>query len=500
MASLKETNERMKADLDTMMELYWYLQNKPKEELDDAISAIQTGADPSEVIEAIKLRASLTNATPSSSSVTEAISPSNARPSLVRQSTRSNSQPSQSVFTGSSIDTQTPTEVSANASPLTEALAQSPLARIIRSLGTGAQAFFTCTGCIFHIYDQNEAEASFEDLRPYLENTDKSWVELVFQGCVPPHLKPALCSLCAMAAVGLQYTKDPIPALGFVPSGSDGSYQFVSIFYESARHLLESVIELNVLEAVRVCAALTTFNTIGHATVAMAYADMGINFVLNLGPSLQLRPSDMVETLWIKHKRVARTLVTLRSWLVSTLGYSHNDHAGLETGIHWLLEDKGLTPNETIQQELNKVVQIEANLLRTIRSFRELSPVLLSSTREDLAQWYQRLPDWMHLSALLDPIGDSMIMRRTVYLVHLFYLSASMLLARLAHGAQQSVNIDPGAVLPRYDMEEVRVAAGDGVEAARTAGRILQLQMDEKAIFQRCWNCEYFWTVIILRP
>lgn len=234
------------------------------------------------------------------------------------------------------------------------------------SLQRGAAAFFTCTGCIFHIYNQPDAEKMLRDIRPHLENAGKSWLELVFQGSIPAHLKPALCSLCIMAAIGLQYTKNPIPALDFVSSGQDGSYEFVSVFYESARHLLESVIEINVFEAMKVCAALTIFNTIGHATVAMAYADMGINFVLSLGPCLQYRPKTLSDDAWIKYKRVARTLVTLRSWLIATLGYVHKENLALQTGIHWLVDAQDLTPSEVIQQELNKVVQIEANLLRTI--------------------------------------------------------------------------------------------------------------------------------------
>jgi hypothetical protein len=238
--------------------------------------------------------------------------------------------------------------------------------RTIDSLGRGAAAFFVCTGCIFHIYDQVEAEKMLENIRPYLENADKSWLELVYQGSIPSHLKPALCSLCIMAAVGLLYTRNPIPALGFQSSGEDESFEFVSIFYESARHLLESVIEVNVLEATKVCAALCIFNTIGHATVAMVYADMGINFVLSLGSSLQHRPKSLDEDAWIKHKRVARTLVTLRSWLITTLGYIHKENAALQIDVNWLVDARDLTPNETIQQELNKVFQIETNLLRTI--------------------------------------------------------------------------------------------------------------------------------------
>jgi hypothetical protein len=75
-----------------------------------------------------------------------------------------------------------------------------------------------------------------------------------------------------MAAIGLQYTRDPIPALGFEPSAENGTYQYVTIFYEFAKHLLETVIESNILEAIKICAAMCIFNTIEHATIALAHA------------------------------------------------------------------------------------------------------------------------------------------------------------------------------------------------------------------------------------
>jgi hypothetical protein len=357
------------------------------------------------------------------------------------------------------------------------------LSRTIESLEKGTMAFFLCTGCVFHIYDQTEAQKMFDGIRPYLESGGESWLELVFQGSIPSELKPALCSLCIMAAIGLQYQKNPIPAIGFEASGTDGSYEYVSLFYESARHLLEPVIELNVMEAIKVCAALCVFNTIGHATIAMSYADMGIDFVMNIGPTLNSGIGGFNGAAWVDFNRVARTLVTLRSWLISTLGYVHKENPGLQAGLGWLINSKDMGPNETIQHQLNKVVQIEANLLHTIKISSEVSPALLTSTQWELAQWHEQLPSWMHLSAFIEPIESISGFRRAVFLVHLFYLSASILLARLAHGGQKSLP-------PQYEAEETRIAAVNGVHAARTAARILQLKIDEEALFQRCWCCE----------
>jgi hypothetical protein len=90
----------------------------------------------------------------------------------------------------------------------------------------------------------------------------------------------------------------------------------------------------------------------------------------------------------------------------------------------------------------------------------------------------------MSLSALVEANEASTDKRKILFLVHLFYLSANMLIARLAHGGRHST-------IPRHDIEEVRIAAGDGVIAARTASRILQLQLDEEIISQKYWLCKY---------
>ena len=137
-------------------------------------------------------------------------------------------------------------------------------------------------------------------------------------------------------------------------------------------------------------------------------------------------------------------------------------------------------PSEVIQQELAKVIQIEVNLLRTRDSFKNLSPMVFSMTRRDLSRWHEQLPQWMHLNSLNSPELSTGV-RRTVFLVHLFYLSANVLVARLAHCKMISSSLECDT--------ECMFAASDGVIAARTAARILNLQLEDRSIFQRCWLC-----------
>jgi hypothetical protein len=154
------------------------------------------------------------------------------------------------------------------------------------------------------------------------------------------------------------------------------------------------------------------------------------------------------------------------------------------------MAEKNVDATEVIQQKLAKVVDIEANLLRTVDSFEDISSRILDSTRNDLEQWYEQLPPWMHLSALLKSTEATKGNSRTIFLVHLFYLSANILVARLAHRGQ-------GSSPPSYNDEHVQTAIGNGLIASRTIARILQLQLDEQAVSQRCWLCEYVYQLFL---
>jgi hypothetical protein len=146
-----------------------------------------------------------------------------------------------------------------------------------------------------------------------------------------------------------------------------------------------------------------------------------------------------------------------------------------------MMDPKDQSPLETIQQEMTKITVIKANLLRTVDSFADVTPATIRAVHHDLGQWQQQLPTWMRLVSLGLP-NSPMDIKRVIYLVHLFYLSANILVARLAH-QQKVVLTHPEENVELWD------AVCDGVTAARTAARILHLQLIEGAIFKRCWLC-----------
>jgi hypothetical protein len=127
-----------------------------------------------------------------------------------------------------------------------------------------------------------------------------------------------------------------------------------------------------------------------------------------------------------------------------------------------------------------RITILKADILRTAVNFRTLSASILNAMKADLQQWYTGLPAYMHLDALIENPELPTDQRRVTFYMHLFYLSAIMLKAR--------------AVLPQQDLKEnyyndpeLRAAVLDGMQAARSSGRLLGLIFDENAVIENCW-------------
>ncbi|KZM21777.1 uncharacterized protein EKO05_0001768 [Ascochyta rabiei] len=483
-AALKLKNDRIQDDLSNTMELYWYLQTQSRENAAKALELIQSGLKPARVLQQV-------HPGPTNKSPEEQPAESEGEPT-VDQSSNSATIPastpantSANVIAGT-IASTTESTSKERSSPEFEPLQQSAFhpSNVIPVLTRGVESFLLCTGCIFHIYDASDAQAKLNVARAFIEKVGETWAQPSYGSPLIDESRVILTPVCIMAALGLQYTKYPIPALGIRPSSEDGTHRYVTIFYEIAKRYLDVLIERNVLEAMRACAAFCVFNTIGHATVALNYAYMGINVAFNNGLPLLLDSCGIETKDWPSYKRVLRTLGTLHDWLVSTLGFVPQDLFGAQAKTSTLLDQEPATPAEIIQQKLAKVVHIEADLLRSVASFETITSPFFAYVRRDLLQWYEELPVWMRLDSLVVAESRPSSTIRTIYLVHLFYLSANILVARLAHKQLCSYST-PGR------SAEMRIAVGDGLVAARTAARILQLQLDDLTIYQRCWCCEF---------
>lgn len=108
------------------------------------------------------------------------------------------------------------------------------------------ESFFCSCGSLFHIFSPAQVE---------------QFQKLVFGLDGRPNFlqKAAICCLCAVAAVGIQYNP------------SDFEQGAEQIFYDVSRHFFTDVVEEQPLEAIKVCALFALYNILGKETAALAY-------------------------------------------------------------------------------------------------------------------------------------------------------------------------------------------------------------------------------------
>ncbi|KAI9687648.1 MAG: hypothetical protein M1820_010419, partial [Bogoriella megaspora] len=278
-------SEHLENQVSTLLELYWYLQSKPSLDANRALAVIRSGMDPSKVMEALesgkipfsshesRLPAEDANFAQAGHS-----SHQSARPSFQNgESSKLLTQPHSAQI---SAKQGTTSAVILSNSHKFEAMLKSPDA--LTALESGVEAFHSCTGCIFHVFDKSEAESLFSTVAQAIREAGEDWPSVIFGDSTVIRIRASLCAVSIMAAIGLQYTRDPINSMNFEPSKRTGTYAYVNVFYELSKHSMEAAIEYSPVDAMKICAAISMFNIIGHATIAVAYTEMGLKFALNL--------------------------------------------------------------------------------------------------------------------------------------------------------------------------------------------------------------------------
>ncbi|KAI9709462.1 MAG: hypothetical protein M1820_003222 [Bogoriella megaspora] len=137
---------------------------------------------------------------------------------------------------------------------------------------------------------------------------------------------------------------------------------------------------------------------------------------------------------------------------------------------------------DAIQDMMARVTLTKAKMLRMLISQRTSKPQTLRELDDDLTQWHSNLPDFMRLQNLTDQSQVTEDHRRILFYMHLFYLSAILLKARGVL-ANEVISSAP------YDSFEGRRAIENGLNAAGSLARLLNLLLDQRSIFKKCWLC-----------
>ncbi|KAK0720194.1 hypothetical protein B0H67DRAFT_178870 [Lasiosphaeris hirsuta] len=340
-----------------------------------------------------------------------------------------------------------------------------PSAQLTRA---AIQSFYSSSGKLFHVFSPEQIDVHLKSV-------------FGLDGRPNASQRVAICCLCAVAAIGIQYN-----AVDF----DKGAEQ---IFYDVARHYFVDVIEERPLEAIKVCTMLAMYNVMDKATVALAYVEvaLGMSRRHSLNTAFSPLPSLMPDA-WEDYRRTWRTLMFFSSWLSSTLGYISGNGDSAFQKLVPLAEteiDHTSEIGEIVQAEMTKICMLKAEVLRMHLASKELTNTGIDCVMNALQDWHGRLPQQMHLSNLgRQDLTDQV--RRSIFHVHLLYLGAIILLyRRVACQFVQSYNLGGQLDNSTADKSRARLLdhAEKGIIAARHSARILGLLLAERGIFRRCW-------------
>ncbi|KAK4187014.1 hypothetical protein QBC35DRAFT_385935 [Podospora australis] len=336
-----------------------------------------------------------------------------------------------------------------------------------KSVSDGVQSFFGSSGKLFHVFSPEQAQEYY-------------WTVFGLKGLPNVKERKAICCLCIIAAIGVQYNPSDFE------QGAD------ELLYNVARRFFTDVMEESPLEAIKVCTLLAMYNVMNKATAALAYIEVGLSMSKRQSENTGVaHPALLSQAEWVDFRKTWRTLMFFSSWLSSTLGYiSGTDEssdafvklvplAGQETDIYTV------EIGELVQAEMTKISLLKAGILRT-RLVKELTSSGIDGIVKELREWHGRLPPEMQLATLGDfdiPAG----VRWSIYHVHLLYLGAIMLVYRRV-AAQCARAYSVGDRLLLDDNNSALSSLVElGANAARDSARILGLLYADKGIFKRCW-------------
>lgn len=231
-AALKSRNNELQARLSGSVNLLWTLKTLPSEEAAAFLERIRSAEDPSTL---------LVSGVPNGKRPRSPDSPSVG-------SKRVNSSQTPSAMEMHPWDPQSALTTTQDCSAFS--IIKSPACR------DAFHYFIKCTGTLFHIFTADQGNAALDDV---LRCED---------GAFP---KISLCEVCAIAAVGAQYSRGKI-------SASAGEN-----FYNLAKHFLDDVIECDPLRGMKVCTLLAMYNIVIKGTVALAF--IGELFTVPMLPS-----------------------------------------------------------------------------------------------------------------------------------------------------------------------------------------------------------------------
>jgi hypothetical protein len=150
------------------------------------------------------------------------------------------------------------------------------------------------------------------------------------------------------------------------------------------------------------------------------------------------------------------------------------------------VDDEEAAPLFLLQRRAVKVTIIKAAILHS-----PLEKIMLTETvaelRAKLTSFHKDMPKWMSLGQLLNDAEDSLSedLRGIIFYVHMFYMSAMMLLSRRLIITYVPLDSTGKVHVPWESSQAIE----EGFTAAKMAARVVDLMLIDKSVVQTCWLC-----------
>ncbi|GAW22559.1 hypothetical protein ANO14919_120990 [Xylariales sp. No.14919] len=325
-------------------------------------------------------------------------------------------------------------------------------------------SFFSCSGKLFHVFNNTQVSRLADSVWNGAENGSQSW-------------KADVCCVMAVAAAGAQYAN----------TTEDSSS--ADVFYHIAKRYLDELLETRPLDAIKVCTLLCFYNVMDKALTSLIYAEAGISLCRRFGLSNRHRGSStLTDSMWVDYRRAWRTLIFLFNWLSASLGYkSGNQDFMMQISSSELNVDNVSDISEVVQTEMARIAVLKVKILHMHTIYKDLGWAV-DAMVQDLEEWYEGLDPVLRLQGV--PTQDLPLeVGRSIYLVHLLYLGANMLLFRRI--AFQTLRLSNNhTLLPapwQLSQHQYLQHADRALLAASSSAKIIKIMMDGNDVFKRCW-------------
>ncbi|RYC56253.1 hypothetical protein CHU98_g9955 [Xylaria longipes] len=307
--------------------------------------------------------------------------------------------------------------------------------RFLPSISVTRQAvegFFSGNGELFHVFTRAQVSVFMDSVWKDVDIGSQSW-------------KADVCCLMAIAAVGTLYTD------------TTGDTDVSDAAYDISKAHLDSVLEMRPLDAVKICTLLCMYNVMSKAVASLAYAGEDPHYGSGLA-------------------HVDVPLNPLQALIIQSTHYKQPSDLNI---------DDASDISEVVQTEMVRITVLKFKILYMNRVHKDIDWAI-SAMAQDLEEWYDGLPQAMHLQQIYEQDLQPDV-KRSIYLVHLIYLGTNILLFRRI-AFQTTRSSKSQGVLPapwQPSREQYLKQAEEASLAANGSARIIKIMMGENFVFRR---------------